>query len=159
MLILASLGFAQISSAQLKTTPICPSFTIDVLDGKINDLRISSTLAEFKKTFPCYSSAEEETADSKCDGGVFYKDKDLYCYTGRDYVEIREKFKGKLSVPLLGAPRNGLYKWLGHPKLKDVDWDAFQTAYGILVVYYNKSGKVNKLVMSTKGTDTLQLCE
>ncbi|MBL7748959.1 MAG: hypothetical protein JNM19_16085, partial [Chitinophagaceae bacterium] len=50
-------------------------------------------------------------------------------------------------------------KWLGHPKIKDVNWDAFQTAYGILVVYYNKSSKVNKLVMTTKGTETLRLCE
>lgn len=145
--------------AQLKTTAVCPPFSIDVLDGKINELYISSTLGEFKKAFPCYTSAEEETAAAKCGGGIFFNDKGLYCYTGRDYVEIREKFTGKLSVPLMGASRNGLFKWLGNPQIKDVNWDAYQTAYGILVVYYNKSGKVNKLIMSTKSSSSLQICE
>lgn len=145
--------------AQLKTTVVCPTFRVDILDGKINDLYINSTLAEFKKIFPCYSSTEEETADSKCGGGVFYKDKDIYIYTGRDYVEIKEKFKGSLTVPLMGAARNSLFKWLGHPKIKDVNWDAYQTAYGILIVYYNKTGKVNKLQMSINSTETLKLCE
>ena len=39
----------------------------------------------------------------KCGGGVFYKAQDIYFYTGRDYVEIGPKFKGKLSWPLMGA--------------------------------------------------------
>jgi len=156
---LAGTVYLQMAAAQLKPTAVCPVFTIDVLDGRINDLFISSTMAEFKKAFPCYSSAEEESAAAKCGGYIFYADKDIYCYTGRDYIEIREKFKGKLSLPLLGTQRTGLFKWLGHPKIKDMNWDAFQTAYGILVVYYNKSNKVNKLVMTTKGTETLRLCE
>lgn len=156
---LVGIFYLQMAAAQLKTTVVCPVFTIDVLDGRINELFISSTMAEYKKVFPCYSSSEEESASAKCGGYIFYTDKDIYCYTGRDYIEIREKFKGKLSLPLLGTQRTGLFKWLGHPKIKDVNWDAFQTAYGILVVYYNKSNKVNKLVMTTKGTETLRLCE
>jgi hypothetical protein len=42
----------------------------------------------------------------------------------------------------MGASRTSLFKWLGNPKLKDASWDAFQTKYGILILYYNKAGKL-----------------
>jgi len=145
--------------SQLKTTPVCPTFVVDILDGKVNELFPGSTMGEIKAKFPCYSQIEEETPGSRCGGSIFYKDKDIYFYTGRDYIEIKEKFKGKLSLPLLGANRNSLFKWLGHPKIKDVNWDAFQMAYGTMVLYYNKAGKINKLQISTKSTETLNLCE
>jgi hypothetical protein len=52
-----------------------------------------------------------------------------------------------------------LFKWLGYPKMKDASWDAFQTKYGILITYYNKAGKINKLQLSSRTTDTIKLCE
>jgi hypothetical protein len=146
-------------NAQLKTTPVCPAFLVNILDGRVNELDPNSTIGEIKSKLPCFSGAEEETASAKCGGGVFYKDRDIDFFTGRDYVEIREKFKGKLSIPLMGANRNGLFKWLGHPKIKDVNWDAFQMSYGTLILYYNKAGKINKLQFSTKSTDAIRLCE
>lgn len=148
------------AQAQLKTTAVCPGFTIDILRGRINEtLDIKSTLKDFKTTFPCFTSAEDETTGTKCGGGVFYKDKDIYFYTGRDYIEIGEKFKGKLSVPLMGAPRNGLYKWLGNPSLKDVTFDVYPTAYGIIILYFNKANKVNKIQFSVESVNTIKLCE
>jgi hypothetical protein len=145
--------------AQLKTTAVCPVFAVNILDGRVNELDPNSTIGEIKRKLPCFSGTEEEITSSKCGGGVFYKDRDIDFYTGRDYVEIREKFKGKLSIPLMGASRNSLFKWLGHPKIKDVNWDAFQMSYGTLVLYYNKASKINKLQFSTKSTETLRLCE
>ena len=145
--------------AQLKTTTKCNNIVVDLLNGKVNDLLPDFTQGQIKLKLPCFTSEEPENSTSKCGGGIFYKDKDIYFFTGRDYVEIREKFKGKLSIPLLGASRNSLFRWLGNPKIKDVNWDAFQTAYGILILYYNKIGKVNKIQFSTKTTDTIQLCE
>lgn len=145
--------------AQLKTSPVCPSFTVDILGGKVNGLKPSSTTGEIKKLFPCFSSSEEEQSSSKCGGSIFYNDKDIYFYTGRDYIEIKEKFKGKLSLPLMGASRSSLFKWLGHPKIKDISWDAFQTEYGTLVLYYNKTNKVSKIQFSTRNSEAMTLCE
>lgn len=145
--------------AQLKTTKLCPAFTVEILDGKVNDLRVTDNNAQIKAKLPCFTSEEAESSSSKCGGGVFYKDRDIYFYTGRDYVEIGPKFKGKLSLPLMGASRNSLFKWLGHPKIKDISWDAFTTQYGILILYYTKANKVNKIQLSTKTTDTINLCE
>ena len=147
------------AEAQLKTSKICPPFSVEILDGRVNELRITDNIAQIKAKLPCYSSVEEESATAKCGGGIFYKDNDVYFYTARDYVEIGPKFKGKLSIPLMGAPRSGLYKWLGNAKIKDVSWDAFTTQYGILILYYTKANKVNKIQFSTKSTDTINLCE
>jgi hypothetical protein len=145
--------------AQLKTTTVCPQFTVDLLDGRINELKITDNNTQIKAKLPCYTSEAPEANSSNCGGGVFYKDKDIFFYTGRDYVEIGPKFKGKLSLPLMGASRNNLFKWLGNPKIKDVNWDAFTTAYGIMILYYSKANKVNKIQVSTESTETIKLCE
>jgi len=145
--------------AQLKTSAVCPTFSVDLLSGKINDLRTTSTVSQIKTAFPCFTSAEDESATAKCGGGVFFKDKDIYFYTARDYVEIGPNFKGKLSIPLMGAARTSLFKWLGNPRIKDVTWDAFTTEYGILILYYSKANKVNKIQFSVKGTDDIKLCQ
>jgi len=145
--------------AQLKTTKLCPTFSVDILDGRVNELRVTDNITQIKTKLPCHSSLEEESSSAKCGGGVFYKEQDIYFYTGRDYVEIGPKFKGKLSLPLMGASRTSLYKWLGNAKIKDVSWDAYATQYGILILYYTKANKVNKIQFSTKSAETINLCE
>jgi len=149
-----------VASAQLKTTPKCPEFDIDILDGIVNqNILPTSTVGQIKLNLPCFSSFEEEGTSAKCGAGVFYKDKDIYFYTTRDYIEIGPAFKGKLSVPLMGISRNDLFKLLGSPKIKDVNWDAFQTSYGILILYYDKASKVNKIQFSTQSANSIKLCE
>ncbi len=148
----------QVVSAQLKTTPVCPAFEVDVLEGTVNELRSYSTIGEIEKKFPCFSGATPETNGSTC-GGVFYKDKDIYFFTERDYIEIGTQFKGKLNPALIGANRSSLFTLLGHPKIKDVTWDAYQMKYGILILYFNKAGKITKLQVSNQNTETIKLCE
>ena len=146
-------------SAQLKTTPLCPSFEVDILEGNVNGIEPNFSSADIKKAFPCFTAEEPDAATSKCGGLISYKDKDIYFYTTSGYIEIREKFKGKLSLPLLGATRSSLFKLLGYPKIKDVNWDAFQTKYGILILHYNKAAKINLIQFSKKTAETLTLCE
>lgn len=147
------------ANAQLTVKSKCADFYVDILDGKVNGIKPNFGYEEIKEKLPCFTSADPEGPSSKCGGGIYFKDKDVYFYTGRDYVEIKEKFKGKLSIPLMGASRNSLFKWLGNPKLKDTTWEAFSTAYGILVLYYNKAGKVNLIQFSTNSAETLKLCQ
>ena len=152
--------FCTVASAQLKITPKCPDFDIDILDGIVNKTILpTSTIGQIKLNLPCFTSFEEEGTLAKCGAGVFYKDKDIYFYASRDYVEIGPAFKGDLSIPLMGAPRDDLFKWLGHPSIKDLSWDAFQTSYGILILYYNNAAKVNKIQFSTLSANTIHLCE
>ena len=155
-----SLVLCNATLAQLKTTPRCPEFDVDILDGIINgNILPTSTVGQIKLNLPCFTSFEEEGTSAKCGAGVFYKDKDVYFYTTRDYIELGPAFKGKLSIPLMGASRNSLFKWLGSPQIKDVTWDAFQTAYGVLILYYDDAAKINKIQYSTKTVNSIQLCE
>jgi hypothetical protein len=148
------------SNAQLKTTKICATFSVDVLSGRVNNaVEANSTQGQVKQNLPCFTSEEPENKSSACGGGIFYNDKGIYFYTGRDYIEIRENFKGKLSIPLMGSARNSLFKTLGNPKIKDVSWDAYTTRYGILILYYNKANKVNKIQLSTMTAESINLCQ
>ncbi|HEY6062769.1 MAG TPA: hypothetical protein VIV35_04115 [Chitinophagaceae bacterium] len=157
--LLCGLLYSSFVLAQLKTTPICPDFVVDILDGRIGELDPRSTIGQVKEKFPCFTSTEDESVSSRCGGGVFYKTKDIYFYTARNYIEIGPAFKGKLSIPLMGANRNNLFRWLGHPMIKDVSWDCFETSYGILLLYYDKANKVNRIRFSTESAGSIKLCE
>src|SRR4051812_37154236 len=97
-LVLAGVFTIHISFSQLKTTPVCPPFSVDVLGGNINKLNPKSTLGEIQKALPCYSEIVE--ADSAKCAGIFYKDQGVYFFPGRNYFEIRENFKSKITLPL-----------------------------------------------------------
>ncbi len=156
-LILVFALITNVSNAQLKTTQTCPGFNIDVLEGTISkSLHPASTSGQIKSAFPCYNSSVD-TALDRCTT-VTYQDKGIIFYPGRYYYEIQSAFKGKMDPMLLGAKRNTLFSLIGYPKIKDTNWEAFQMQYGTLVLYYDKSGKVNKLQISSKTTETLQLC-
>jgi hypothetical protein len=145
--------------AQLVAKPKCGTFEVDILDGKVNGLKPNARFDDIKAKLPCFTASEPEGTTVKCGASIFYKDRDIYFYTDRDYIEIKEKFQGKLSIPLIGAARNSLFKWLGNPKSIDENWDAFEMAYGLLVLHYNKAGKVNLIQLTTKAADALSLCE
>lgn len=160
--IILTLSFAlaaMVASAQLTVKANCPVFEVDILDGKVNGLKPTTPNDQLRSKFPCFTSAAEEKDSAKCGTNVFFKDRDLYFYTQRDYVEIGPKFKGKLSIPLIGAARNSLFKHLGNPKLKDATWEAYSTSYGILILTYDAANKVKKIQFSTQNTNNIQLCE
>ena len=158
ILLLFVVNVAMITHAQLKVKPKCDEFYADILSGTVNTMRPDYTMGQIKEKLPCFTSSDPEGA-SGCGGTVSFKDRDVYFYTDRDYIEIKDKFKGKMSMPLFTTLRKGVFKYLGRPLLKDDTWEAFETAYGLVILYYNKAGKVNMIRMTTKSTQTLKLCE
>ncbi|HRD57402.1 MAG TPA: hypothetical protein PK504_05100 [Ferruginibacter sp.] len=145
--------------AQLKVTDACPVFNVDVLDGHVNRIHSRSTISEVIKTFPCQTSVEERIDSIGRCTGVFYANKHISFYTGRNYIEISQGYTGKMEPAIMGSARGSLFNTLGLAKIKDIQWDAFQTKYGTLILYYNKSGKVEKIQMSSRTTDAIKLCE
>jgi len=159
VLLVSCIFSVSLASAQLQATVVCPGFDVDILGGNINrQVYPKSTMGEIKKTFPCFTEVVEDTTGSKCKA-VFYKDKGISFYTDRNYFEISDNFKGKLTPALMGASRSSLFQTLGYPKIKDTGWDAYQTEYGTLVLYYNTAGKINKIQISSKTTEALKLCQ
>ena len=98
-LIFAALITCQWAFAQLNARPACPPFSVDILAGSVNDLVPKSAIVEVRTTLPCFSEIVEKDSVSKC-AGVFYADKDIRFYTVRQYIEIGEKFKGKITPSL-----------------------------------------------------------
>jgi len=145
------------TNAQLKAKPDCGPFYVDVLNGMVDNVKPDFSIDQIRAKYPCFTS--EEQSGSKCGATLFYKEKDIIFFTERQYIEIGPNFKGKLSIPIMGASRGSLFKWLGNPKIKDANWDAFQTQYGTLVLHYNTAGKVRLIQFSDKGTEDLSLCE
>jgi len=146
------------TKAQLVAKAVCGVFTVDIIDGKLNGLKPNARWQEIKDKLPCFTASQPEGDTAKCGGSIFFKDKDVYFFTDRDYIEIREKFQGRFSTPVMGIGRNSLFSTLGNPKIKDENWDAYEMAYGTLVLHYNKAGKVNLVQFSTKSTELLSLC-
>jgi hypothetical protein len=162
LFVILTMGLLSNALGQLKAKAKCPDFYVDVLNGTVNEIKPNYTPNEIKEKFPCFTTAEDETSEAKCGGGIYFKDKDIYFYTKRDYIEIGPKFTGKTSILLLGTKRNTQFKNLGNPKIKDDLWDAFEMQYGTLVLHYDASGpngKVKFFQFSTFGTDQLNLCE
>ncbi|MFM6925423.1 MAG: hypothetical protein ACKOU7_07960 [Ferruginibacter sp.] len=154
----AALFFSQLATAQLTAKPVCPTFSVDIMEGTVNGLFPKSAIIEIQTTLPCFTGMFEKDSVTKC-AGVFYTDRDINFYTNRRYIEIGEKFKGKLTPALMGTARGSLFSLLGYPKLKDAGWDAYQMGYGCLVLYYNAAGKINKIQISNRAIDALKLCE
>src|ERR1700753_3223920 len=82
---------------QLKAKVKCPDLYVDILNGTVDDIKPTYTQNEIKDKFPCFTSAEDEGEAAKCGGGIFFKDKDIFFYTKRKYVEVGHKFVGKTS--------------------------------------------------------------
>lgn len=146
------------TKAQLRSTPFCPPFNINVLDGTVSGLYPQSPHGDIKNRLPCFTEATDELSEWGC-GGVFFKDRGIYFHTYRDYIEIRQDFKGTMTLPIMNAQRSSLFRWLGLPKVKDVNWEAYQMKYGTLVVFLSQEGTVNRIIISSKSPETLRLCE
>lgn len=155
---IACLMLLATATAQLKTKQDCNLIAADVYKGWINEAKPNADPEQIKVKLPCFTSFEKEGNESKCGGGIYYDDKDFKFYIQRDYIVLGEKFKGKLNIPLLGAKRDDLFAWFGNPKLKDANWEAYQMQYGTLIVYFNAKKLVNKIIMSTKSTEEIDLC-
>ena len=149
---------SQISYGQLKSTPVCPPFAVDILDSSVNKMYPESPLGDVMLKMPCYTQSVEEPSANGC-AGVFFQDKGIMFYTYRDYIEINDHYKGAMSLPLMGAERSSLFKWFGLPLAKDFSWEAYQIRHGMLVVYFDGAGKINKLLLSSKSPATLKICE
>ena len=143
--------------SQLKPKIVCDAFVVDVLDGKVNDVHADFTPGQIKAKLPCFTGEDPET--SKCGSVIYYKDRDVKFYPTRKYVEVGPGFKGKFTFPIMGEKRGSFFKKLGVPKLKDAAWDAFETQYGCLILYYNSASKVRMIRFSALTTDEINLCE
>lgn len=145
--------------SQIINTEKCNSIIVDILDGKVNRARPDFTPDRIRLELPCATSSFMESDTSMCDGRIIYADKHLTFFTQKDYVEIREAYSGKWTIPVMGAAKGSLFNYLGNPKVKQEKFEAYATAYGTLVLYYNDAGKVRLVRMSTNTHEFASFCD
>lgn len=137
----------------------CDQLHLDLEKGTLNGLTGAASMEEVKKAFPCYSGETEENSDGiNCGGGVFFLNHDFFIYTGKDYINVRNNFKGKTPVAILGQLASSLADLMGEPDSSFVYKDEFfeeETQYaqyakdwGTLVLVI-KDGSVQGLELHT----------
>ncbi|MCA9673383.1 MAG: hypothetical protein KC503_47670 [Myxococcales bacterium] len=148
--------------------PPCPALRFDPTAGKLNGLDSKADRAAIKRALPCFTG---ETPDGKkiggieanCGGGVFFTRDHFYFYTGRDYIEVRTGFKGKVGGDLLGASRKTVEGEVGTPnrveKVAPRTIALYAMTYGTLAVTYDQDGKAIALAAHSTPAQDIKLCK
>lgn len=145
-------------------TQNCDNIMVNLKQGTINKLKLTASQDEVKAALPCSTGDTEEGSDFNCGGGVFFLNNSFFFYTGKDYVEFRQKFKGKLSVAVLGVTKLAAIAKLklGKPIRTEKQEDGredlfFKTTYGCIRLELAK-GKVVTVAMHAVKAKEVELC-
>ncbi len=141
----------------------CDKLVANLKKGTLNGLKPTATQEQVKEKLPCFTGDSEDGGDFNCGGGVFFLNNDFFCYTGRDYIEMRANFDGKLSIPVLGLTKAAAIKKLGMGKAVRTEKDGdtqylfFKTAYGCVRLNI-VDGKVYLVAMHSMPPAEVELC-
>lgn len=160
LLLFTLLFFSANSFAQTKAP--CIGLQANLKKGTLNKLKPTASMADIKAKLPCFTGDTEEGSSFNCGGGVFYLKNDFFFYSGRDYIEFRKKFNGKLSIDLLGKTREEIVKILGEPARKDTEGSEeaylFKKKYGSLRVSFGSDEKVRVVAIHAQQPADVKLC-
>jgi hypothetical protein len=142
----------------------CDNIVVDLKKGTINKLKPTATQEEVKTALPCSTGDTEDGSEFNCGGGVFFLDNDFFFYTGKDYIELRKNFKGKLSASVLGLSKAAataklkMGKAIRTEKQEDGREDLFfKTTYGCISLQIEK-GKVKAIAIHATTAKDVELC-
>lgn len=122
---LATANLQQLKAQDAGKNP-CGQLELDFEKGTLNGVGGAATMEEVKQFFPCFTGdTEENTEGSNCGGGVFFLDHDFFFYTGRDYINVRGRFKGQMTTPILGKTSSDALSAMGEPDSSFVYTDEF----------------------------------
>ena len=156
MALFGTTDLMQVHGQNTATNP-CDQLDLDFENGTLNGVNGTASMEEVKKSFPCFTGeTEENTSGSNCGGGVFFLDHDFFIYTGRDYLNVRKKFKGKTTKPVLGQSIEAALKLMGEPDSSFVYTDEF---FGDKTTYLQYTKNWGTLVLKIKenSVDALEL--
>ena len=74
--------------AQLRSTPHCPQFNIDILEGSVSKMYPQSPFGDIVNRLPCYTEAVDELTSSLFIS-VYFKDKFIFFHTYLYYIYIK----------------------------------------------------------------------
>ncbi|UPT66056.1 MAG: hypothetical protein M0D57_16400 [Sphingobacteriales bacterium JAD_PAG50586_3] len=139
----------------------CDNIIADLYTGRVNGLKPTTSMSAVKKKLPCFTGESTEGGNVNCGGGVFYLNNDIYFYTGRNYIELRDKFSGRTEPALLGTQRRDAVTKLG---VADIEIDGgrvliYKKPYGSLRLLFNMEGRCIEIGIHDSSPDKVELCE
>ncbi len=125
----------------------CPKLIFDLEAGTMNGLKPTASQDEIVAAIPCVSSITEEGSKFNQGGGVFYTAKKFYVYTAEDYMQIRERYWGKVTPDLEEASRDRVLSHYGMPNETAAKGTRiyYTKPYGCLQFMFGKDGIVSRI--------------
>ncbi|MFM2377033.1 MAG: hypothetical protein RLZZ165_2130 [Bacteroidota bacterium] len=141
----------------------CSNIYVDVRKGTINKLKPTASIEKIVSVLPCFTGITREDEGYNCGGGVFFIDKDIYAYTGRDYWEIRANYKGTWSSKLLQLRPVDLQFRFGKPvreeKIPGYKVHFFNQKYGCIRVQFSvQTGLSEEIGIHYVPANEVELC-
>lgn len=113
LIIFFALAATSACTAEKKELGVCEDpMVLDLHSGLLNGAAPTLDQTAIKNFLPCFTAATEEGKVANHRGGVFFRNHDLYFYTFKDFIEVRENFTGTVQPPILGAPAKDVGKLL-----------------------------------------------
>jgi len=114
----------------------CNNLTFDLDTGMLNNVPPTVSQEEVKSVFPCSTGSSPDGESYNYGGGVFFGNHSFFFYTGKDFIEVRDKFRGVVSIPLLGTDQSTIQQELGQPQRELENIWLFGRSYGCLRVEF-----------------------
>jgi hypothetical protein len=140
----------------------CSELVVDLKKGTLNNLPATESMENIKQKLTCFTGDTEEGEETfNCGGGVFFLNHGFFFYTYKDYIEVRENFKGVVSPQIMGVSILELKKHIGTPAkiISQSGTYFYKMPYGTLRVELDSQEKVREIGLHHSNLEALKLCD
>jgi len=115
----------------------CNNLVLDLNQGTLNGLAPTVSQAQVKQYLPCATGDTEDGEVYNYGGGVFFLNHDFFMYTGKDFIEVRQDFKGKVTDNMMEKSKADILARYGQAAIDNGYKLFFNRQYGCLRFTFN----------------------
>jgi hypothetical protein len=115
----------------------CNNLVLDLNQGTLNGLVPTVSQAQVKQYLPCATGDTEDGEVYNYGGGVFFLNHDFFMYTGKDFIEVRQDFKGNVTDNMMSKSKAEIIARYGIATIDNGYKLFFNRQYGCLRFTFN----------------------
>ena len=115
----------------------CNNLVLDLNQGTLNGLVPTVSQAQVKQYLPCATGDTEDGVAYNYGGGVFFLNHDFFMYTGKDFIEVRQDFKGHVTDNMMSKSKAEIIGRYGLATIDNGYKLFFNRQYGCLRFTFN----------------------